>query len=842
MATLPDSPDITFREKAAPPPTFEGVALPAALRELRSSENNSSSPPPSEMTALAQKFRSVYLNVTPRKSGSDVQQTEERDAPTTSQRAQKEYEDKENEHSEKKRNAILNGIDLFQSEKAVKMDYEMSSTQEGFDDGFRSTLSAESMHQTPHISPKSDLDANSNRPPLNLQSTKTKGDPEKSELDGGNGHGEDIAKSRQTSTHVSSNPRQSPPASIPSSFDADLRKILEGKKKWSWPQRKDALLSLAKTVAMVPKEADRILSQSISAFSSAMSDHLEELRPTVITSALDLINIIVLRKLDMASEFANEVFPSVMDVVCGRSLTAESAAKTLVHLLQFDEKLATNLRDADNPERLLQLVTKLAESGDSSVKDGACKAMVAIRSEVSNGLKTPSRPTAIPASASPGSLASEIGKAEVLNPESGFRSGRISARSTPNIRRVMGLRKSSALRNLGMRPSTNLLEYSSSPRSANYKSMTPRSELLPMDFRSGSFVPKNTKLGDSARKISSSPSHGRVFSEEDVEIIKNNSVAVAVDKLKASHAKELERRSRDVDDMHKKLKRERAEVQELRSVLEQYQLTMKKMVSEGNSKANAQQILLEKEKSKLKAELLESSDAFEKLKERYENAKEAIVVYENKENRFIEQIKELKRNMVELQKWSNDLKANSEKKLTKAFESVTAYRASYIDKEAHANKALSDLERTTAELEKAQQSHAETAAKFAHVEAELHKEQDLRAKAEAALSTAKSSLARTTIQRDQLQKELSAGEDELGDLRSQVRELKESSERLSEVEKKLEGHTVERQSLKARAYDDMIRIRELEDKLEAKDKECDELHDFCNEIMARLEQSEMKGK
>ncbi|PXF41932.1 hypothetical protein BWQ96_08342 [Gracilariopsis chorda] len=844
MASSSDSPDIIFREKAAPLPTFDGVALPAALRELRSTENNRPSPPSSEMTALAQKFRSVYLHATPQKSDSDIRQIEEHAAPTNSHVSQEKHSEKENEPSEMKRNKILNGIDLFQSEKETEMDYEMAAVHKSHDSRFQDVSSAGNVEKPPQIAPNNALDSKSSRPPLGLQSAERKGNfVEKSNVPSGKDHGEDSAKSRQANTDNLTNPIPSPSAFVPSSFEADLRKILEGKKKWSWPQRKDALLSLAKTVAMVPKEADQILGRSINAFASAISDHLEELRPTVITSALDLINIIVLRKLSMANEFANEVFPSVMDVVCGRSLTAESAAKTLVHLLQFDEKLATNLRDADNPERLLQLITKLAESGDISVKEGACKAIVAIRSEVSSGLRTPSRPTSIPTNASPGSIATEIGKAEVLNPESGFRSGRISARSTPNIRRVMGLRKSSVLRNLqGVRPSTDLLEYSSATRSGNYKSMTPGSELLPLDVRSGASVLRNMKLSDSVRKISPSPSRGRMFSEEDVEVIKNNSVALVVDKLKASHSKELQRRSRDVDDMHKKLKRERAEVQELRSVLEQYQLTMKKMVSEGNSKANAQQILLEKEKNKLKAELLERSDAFEKLKERYENAKEAIVVYENKENRFIEQIKELKRNMVELQKWSNDLKANSEKKLTIAFESVTAYRASYIDKEAHANKALSDLERTTAELEKAQQSHAETAAKFAQIEAELHKEQDLRATAEAALSTAKSSLARTTIQRDQLQKELSTAEDELSGLRSQVGELQQSRARLSEVEKTLEGYTVEGQTLKARAYDDMIRIRELEDNLEAKNKECDELHEFCNEIMERLERSEMKGK
>eukprot|EP00737_Agarophyton_chilense_P004441 gb/GEZJ01005591.1/.p1 GENE.gb/GEZJ01005591.1/~~gb/GEZJ01005591.1/.p1 ORF type:complete len:270 (+),score=67.20 gb/GEZJ01005591.1/:2-811(+) len=268
---------------------------------------------------------------------------------------------------------------------------------------------------------------------------------------------------------------------------------------------------------------------------------------------------------------------------------------------------------------------------------------------------------------------------------------------------------------------------------------------------------------------------------------------------------------------------------------------MKKMVSEGNSKANAQQIILETEKSKLKAELIERSDAFEKLKEKYENAKEAIVVYENKESRFVDQIKELKRNMVELQKWSNDLKANSEKKLSKAFESVTAYRASYIDKEAHANKALSDLKRTSAELEKAQQSHAETAAKFATVESDMHKEQDARASAEAALATAKSSLTRVTNQKDQFQAELTKAEEELNHLRTQVAGLKEKAQQLSDVEKRLETLTIERQSLKARAYDDMMRMRELEDQLDAKCRECDELNQICEEVMSQLEHSRTDG-
>ncbi|KAI0561601.1 Spindle assembly checkpoint component Mad1 [Gracilaria domingensis] len=843
MASSSDSPEVTFREKAAPTPTFDGLAIPAALKELRATGNQKRPSKPSDMTALATKLRSFHIDSPP---DSDVVKaaSAKRKEIIESQR-HKDLGDKENFFSESRNDYILKGINLFHSPTSAS---EENGKQPLSDKTFDSTRT-DSELRLQEDSTSTDLlptpeDASEKPKFLKQVSTTTpsrrdytetsnKARREKPESEGkksnsaGDKNGKVVGNVEHTVFETSN-------------VEADLHKILEGKDKWTWPHRKDALLSLAKAITTHPKEADRILAECISKFSMTMNDHLEELRPTVITSALGLIDAIILKRIPTASPFSKEVFPSVMDVACGRSLTAESAARTLVHMLNFDESLSVNLRDADNSERLMQHMNQLTESGDRDISETASTAMRFLRKEFPSCAPSPARPFSGPVGTPPGSSS---GAGEISDSIASFRHGKLSARSTPNLGRRLASLRAKNSRTPSSRIPIESSEQMASLRRGNTSSASKHSDGLPLDSRTGTHVLKNMKLGDSVRKVNpQSARSGRLYTEEEVETIRRNSVRAAIDKVKASNAKESQKRARELDDMRQKLHREHAEVEDLRSVLEEFEMTMKKMVSEGNSKANAHQMILEKERNKLKAELLERSDAFEKLKERYENSKETIVVYENKESRFIEQIKELKRNMVELQKWSNDLKANSEKKLSKAFESVTAYRSSYIDKEAHANKALSDLKRTAAELEKSQQSHAETAAKFATVETQLHEEQDAKASAEAALATAKSSLTRVTSQKDQLQIQAAKAEEELSRLRTEITELKEKADRLSDVEKRLETYTNERQSLKARAYDDMMRIRDLEDQLDAKSKECDELNQICEEVMQQLEQNKTEER
>ncbi|CAN8068703.1 unnamed protein product [Agarophyton chilense] len=843
MASSSDSPDVIFREKAAPTPTFEGVPIPAALQELRAAENQSASSKPSEMTALANKLRMFHIDSPPDSSDFAKVAAAKRKEIIESQRHET-LGDKENFYAEtQKEGHILKGINLFHSPTAAGdgtgtlslRGNKQESSEYGSEFKLQEDSSSTDLLPTPEdVSAKrSFVAAESAHTPSMNNSHGSKESHCRERTDSG----------RRTDALVEKNGHncrtEGHGVFESANFESDLRKILEGKDKWSWPNRKDALLTLSKAVNVHPKEADQVLRECISKFSTTMNDHLEELRPTVITSALGLIDAIVVKRLGTASEFSKEVFPSVMDVACGRSLTAESAARTLVHMLNYDKRLATNLRDADNSERLMQLVNQLIESRDNITSQNASVAMEHLRKELPNALPSPARPISAPDTTPAGTNARADGTSGSMP---SFGQGNLSARSTPNLGRRLASLRSKNLRTPSSKVPLETSGQIASLRGNNTDFSSKIGEPSTLDFRSGSHVLKNMKLGDSVRKASpQSTRSGRVYSEEEVESIRRHSVRIAVEKFKTSHAKELQKRAREMDDMRQKLQREHAEVEDLRAVLEEFELTMKKMVSEGNSKANAQQIILETEKSKLKAELIERSDAFEKLKEKYENAKEAIVVYENKESRFVDQIKELKRNMVELQKWSNDLKANSEKKLSKAFESVTAYRASYIDKEAHANKALSDLKRTSAELEKAQQSHAETAAKFATVESDMHKEQDARASAEAALATAKSSLTRVTNQKDQFQAELTKAEEELNHLRTQVAGLKEKAQQLSDVEKRLETLTIERQSLKARAYDDMMRMRELEDQLDAKCRECDELNQICEEVMSQLEHSRTDG-
>eukprot|EP00177_Eucheuma_denticulatum_P000563 GFKZ01001010.1.p1 GENE.GFKZ01001010.1~~GFKZ01001010.1.p1 ORF type:complete len:427 (-),score=96.62 GFKZ01001010.1:1028-2308(-) len=351
---------------------------------------------------------------------------------------------------------------------------------------------------------------------------------------------------------------------------------------------------------------------------------------------------------------------------------------------------------------------------------------------------------------------------------------------------------------------------------------------------------KNMKLGNSNRKISPGSRSKRMYTEEDIEEARRAAMRVVMEEAAQAHAKEREKLLAEKADLEKQVAKEKSDVADLKSVLEEFELTMQKMVSEGNTQASAYCAALEKETKKLKAELLEATEAYEGIKERYDTGKQALKIYENKEARSIEQIRELKRNMAELQKWSDKLKANTEKKLTKAFENVTSYRASFLEMEARLSKAKSDLDRVRTEHEKEVANHKETASSLARVEKSLHSEQDARSSMEASLSATKATLTRMSVQKERMQRELSEAQDELKRVSSEASKLRDADVRAQNASKQLESYAAERQSLKARAYDDMNRIRELENALDSKDKEYNELNALAEEALSRLEKMKIR--
>lgn len=694
-----------------------------------------------------------------------------------------------------------------------------------------------------------------------------------------------------------------------------LQMVIEGKQKWSWPERCEALkdLTLSLEGELSPEVAAHI-NHALPTLSSKVNDHLDELRPSIISAALKLFDAIVSSKLN-AKNFIEDVFPSVMDLSSGRSLAAHDAAGSMSLALEVYPDLASILPDADDPKRIGQVLEDVINK-DGVFAEAHARAQRAlelvksahpsefspplvapkppmhtshtepIQIEVSEGksstihniddfdskqvalkkppsvpqrkedgkhvhlnvpLPSPGSRKAKSTSPSPKSSSPTMSPASSslrIIPEEGSSSLKRSVSENPTNARVLSARVSSRLSWRAKLQTPGLISGHGFPVTNDSNTATSiESYSTIVDAQPATPSMENKRLSNTIQRISPSSARKlRMYTEEDLEEVRKAAMRVCMEEASHGEAKEREKLLKEKQDLEASLKRERADNKELQNVLTEFEMTMQKMVSQSNSQASLQQSALETEKNKLKADLLEVSESFEKLKEKYETAKQTIVLLENKETRLIEQVKDLKTNMVELQKWSNDLKANAEKKLAKSFEAVTTYRASYMDKEAHAQKAISDLERTKAELEKTVANHAETAATVSRLEEELHRQQDAKSEFEGQLASSKASLSRVTVSRDRLQKEVESSQKELGVAKARVTELQGAAVRMREAQKQVETMSSENQSLKARAYDDMTRIRKLEGDLDDKERELDELNKICEEAMTQLEEAKLGEK
>lgn len=653
------------------------------------------------------------------------------------------------------------------------------------------------------------------------------------------------------------------PGSVLPSLTEPLQKLLDGKEKWSWPKRCEAMALVNKVLTSTPSEETISTVRTVLPdLAITVNDNLDELRPSVITSALSLVNAVIPLKLGEVSEFAEEVFPSVLDLACGRSLTAQEAAKTLALVLSVYPDLSSILEDADNPDRLCELLELEAKSdtSESASRSHASEALKLVQGTVFKDASAEVQ-SAKPLSSPIPTQAEDVPDTAVVSPSKG------SEDSSPDVPLVADAF------NLESKPIVDTREKHSAPvvsvsntspsgggigRTPRQNRVSLRIERLPgsglksasrhsfrgrPESRFSTPVVRNMKLGDTVRKISpGSTRKRRMYTEEEMEEARRAAMRVVMEETSQAHAKEREQLQQEKAKSEEELRKEQSLVGELKSVLEEYELTMQKMVSQGNSQASAHSISLENETKKLKAELLEVTEAYETIKERYNGMKQTVTIYENKEARNIEQIKDLKRNMAELQKWSNDLKANSEKKLAKAFDSVTTYRASYMDREAHLSKAGLDLLRLRSELDKEVANHTETAANLSRIEAALHDEQDMRSSLEASLVSSKESVARVNSQKERLQKNLNSANAELKDVKLQLAKMTDADTRAAEAAKQLQTFSVESQSLKARAYDDMTRIRALQEELESKEKEYEEMSTICEEALSQLEKMKVAGK
>lgn len=631
-----------------------------------------------------------------------------------------------------------------------------------------------------------------------------------------------------------------------------LQILLEGKDKWSWPKRCEAMTTVSQALVTSPSDGDiATVREAMASLSNAVNDNLDELRPSIINSALRLINSVLTSKADRGSNFAEDVFPSVMDISCGRSLTAREAARCIALMLQVYPCLSNILEDADNPDRLIELLQLDVdeESGLPETQDRANLALPlvhqAVHGEVSviphspEGVVTPAAQNG-PCQASNESVSPVHCSTNKNSPASAGRveSATDSAEKTKSSSAAQPTEIPSPSGSDFRTPQQHRFSERLGPTSSSEFKATKRQSLRAnlADIRLNTPLMRNKKLGNSIRKIS--PLSGRkkrTYTEEDIAEARSAAIRVVMEESAQREAKLRAEYQKERSELEKKFLKEQSLAAELNSVLTEYEQTMQKMISQGNSQASAYCTSLEKETKRLKAELLEVTEAYESVKERYDNGKQAIKVYENKETRFIEQIRTLKKNLSELQKWSDDLKTNCEKKLANAFSQVTTFRASYMEAEAHRNKATVDLNRVQLELTKSLSDRAKMVATLSTLEASLHQEEDKTSSLETSLSSTKDSLERITVQKERLEREVSSAHEELKKTSSQLVELEDARTRADQAIEQLQKDTAERQALKARAYDDLTRIRELENELHVKDREYEDLSNLCDEACSQLE-------
>lgn len=640
-------------------------------------------------------------------------------------------------------------------------------------------------------------------------------------------------------------------------FAMHLNKILEGPKQWGWQDRCEAMVAVCDVLEGTPPErVAPFLTDKMSLLTDKIIAQFDELRPSVITGALTLTRAVIAAGLANDSDFTREVCPSVVDLACGRSITAHDAGRCLADILAVDPSLVPLLAEADNPDRLREVLQVAASAKEQSelVQTNATLALQFLSDDSDETAQGPGPASACTHDSDTSLLPTNLKVVGDLPIEPSSVSEPETPTSVPDNTKIEAT---------PVRSRSSTLEDSSSSQGTNEASMhsegdfavTPSRPLSLTErtpFEHGAGTPggmsnlknatdrkiitpaaRNMRLSSSTRKISPGTLRKRrMYTEDEMEEARRVSMRVAMEETNQAHAKERQKHADERSQLESQLAAEKQESKELKIVLEQFEAAMVQMCAQKDPESSK---AISAENKRLQKELHEHTTAFADLKERYDKTKQDITVFEDKETRFVDQIHDMKEKYASLQKWSTDLKANTEKKLSAAFDTVSKFRSSYLDKEAHATKAISDLQRVKLDLDRELAEHSKTSAKLAIMESKLNKEQDARVSAESSLSTAKQSLLAMTTIRDDLQRESDGYREQISVLKAETERLCSFELRSKESVMKVASLVAESHTLKARAYDDMTRIKSLEAEIVVKSKECEELGSICEEVVGQLE-------
>lgn len=198
--------------------------------------------------------------------------------------------------------------------------------------------------------------------------------------------------------------------------------------------------------------------------------------------------------------------------------------------------------------------------------------------------------------------------------------------------------------------------------------------------------------------------------------------------------------------------------------------------------------------------------------------------------------------MVELEQWSQDLKANAEKKLAVSFETASKFRTMFLDKEAREKKVTEELRVAKAELTGQKEAYAEAMAKTSQYETEKTKAGQAADAAVRLERQLRDQLESATTQIEKRDKDLASLREQLAESSSLAAkfEAAESSSKAAEAklqaaEAKQARTEKENKDLKARAYDDLQKVNNLEAELKEKSLELEETTAMCEELISREE-------
>jgi hypothetical protein len=667
-------------------------------------------------------------------------------------------------------------------------------------------------------------------------------------------------------------PETSKQQTIGSALQAHMDILSGGISHIGWREWAEALDTITKSLGMdTPSELiDQKPSQDVILFMrdrrnllrNAVWQSIGEIRPTILASTFMLIDALITRHVLAPAELSEQAVDKLVETASGASVNGLVAAKCLIGLLATMPDLPLNFKCEDSAAKLRAACSKIEGSvlishnvrENLRIITGMLERLNNVRDSAANSHATERSELKISELMDSASLVSH----STIHGLVQHREAICESVSTP-VQNIQPHPNSPRPGSSGRPPRPN----SSNPKSRH----TPKSGLTaqpvtPILSRAAegleqassnkqapSFVDsptpdcsvivpsthcaKEDENGDrrlSTKKITPvSQRKKRLYTQEELDEARRVALRQAMETAKEMHAEECNR-------MEARKKHLESHNDELQIILGQYEETMTVMVEKEKSAATSSQLVeAESEIGRLKAELLEVTDAFDKLKQRYDKMKALSGESEVRETRLVEQNRELKMNMVELQKWSNDLKTNTEKKLSSSFEAASKFRTMYLDKEAREAKAVEKLQVAQEELVQREDALAEAMVKIGQLEEMLATAEDAAKSRENATQRAKAELGEAASKLSQLKLEIS-------DLRRQLAKAEDASTRLESVERaaslaetKLKAIVTENQSLKVRAYDDLTRIKELENDINAKSKEVDELNSICEELLGKLE-------